>query len=84
MISNTPMFSFVAQGATPLAADRYHRVFNFGLHHMALLYGYQPADVVLAPNGQFPKAWQTRSKAAWCYTAARFLPADRLPGRDRQ
>ena len=41
------MLSFVAPGQSPLAADRYHRIFHVGIHHIAVLYGYAPADVRL-------------------------------------
>ena len=42
---NVSMLSFVAPGQSPLAADRYHRVFHVGAHQIGLLYGYAPHDV---------------------------------------
>jgi hypothetical protein len=46
---NLSMLSFVAPDQSPLAADRYHRVFHVGAQHLALLYGYPASKVRIAP-----------------------------------
>ncbi len=48
------MLSFVAPGQSPLAADRYHRIFHVGAHHVGILYGYADDDVRPVPPRQFP------------------------------
>ena len=52
LFHNISMLSFVAPGQSPLAADRYHRIFHLGIHHIAVLYGYAAGDVrlVLLPQ----------------------------------
>jgi hypothetical protein len=42
---NVVMLSFVAPGQSPLAGDRYHRVFHVGAHHVGILRGYAPSEV---------------------------------------
>jgi hypothetical protein len=44
------MLSFAAPEASPLAADRYHRIFHVGVHHIAVLYGYADGEVRLVPS----------------------------------
>jgi hypothetical protein len=39
------MLSFVAPDQSPLAADRYHRIFHIAVNHIAVLYGYAAGDV---------------------------------------
>jgi hypothetical protein len=48
ILHTTSMLSFVAPGPSPLAADRYHRVFHVGIHHLGVLYGYPPDYVRIA------------------------------------
>ncbi len=48
---NVSMLSFVAPGRTPLAADRYHRIFHAGVNQIGVLYRYPPNAVrVVLPN----------------------------------
>lgn len=51
---NVSMLSFVAPGQSPLAADRYHRVFHAGAHQIGVLYGYAPSDVRAVLPWQLP------------------------------
>jgi len=54
LFHNISMLSFVAPGQSPLAADRYHRIFHMGIHHIAVLYGYAAGDVRLVLPRQAP------------------------------
>jgi hypothetical protein len=56
----TSMLSFVAPGQSPLAADRYHRVFHVGIHHVGVLYGYPAGAVRLVAQ---PPAMPTSARA---------------------
>jgi hypothetical protein len=46
ILVNTPMMSFVAPIPSPLAADRYHRIFHFGLVHLRSLYDCRDLRVI--------------------------------------
>jgi hypothetical protein len=39
LVFNEPMLSFVSPARTPLAGDRYHRLFHLGMNHVAVLHG---------------------------------------------
>jgi hypothetical protein len=47
LFHNLSMLSFVAPDQSPLAADRYHRIFHVGALQIGVLYGYPAADVKL-------------------------------------
>jgi len=65
IVHNISMLSFVAPDQSPLAADRYHRIFHVNVLHVGILYGYplEQVRVVLpsqaaalsasAPDGTF-------------------------------
>ena len=46
---NVSMLSFVAPVPSPLAADRYHRIFHLGVHQIGILYGYPRDRVRILP-----------------------------------
>jgi hypothetical protein len=54
LFHNISMLSFIAPDQSPLAADRYHRIFHVGIHHIAVLYGYAVGDVRLVLPRQAP------------------------------
>ena len=58
VLVSTPMLSFVSPTPSPFAADRYHRVFHFGVVHVRHLYGRTDLQI-LTPRG----ALQTISKS---------------------
>ena len=43
---NSPMMNFVSPIPSPLAADRYHRVFHFGVIHLRHIYGCQDLRII--------------------------------------
>ncbi len=45
LFHNISMLTFVAPDQSPLAADRYHRIFHVGVLHIRLLYGYAADQV---------------------------------------
>jgi hypothetical protein len=47
---NVSMLSFVAPDQSPLAADRYHRIFHAGVRQIGVLYGYPADDVRILPE----------------------------------
>jgi hypothetical protein len=55
---NVSMLSFVAPDQSPLAADRYHRIFHVGVWHIERLYGYAGGDMKVMPPRPAP-LWST-------------------------
>ena len=49
LFHNVSMLSFPAPDQSPLAADRYHRIFHAGVRQIGVLYGYQVGDVKMLP-----------------------------------
>jgi hypothetical protein len=43
---NTPMLNFVAPIPSPFAADRYHRIFHFGVVHLRYIYDCEDLRVI--------------------------------------
>jgi len=52
LLHNISMLSFVAPDQSPLAADRYHRIFHVAVNHIAVLFGYAARDVRIVLPGQ--------------------------------
>jgi len=46
ILVDAPMMSFVAPVQSPLAADRYHRIFHFGIVHLRSLYECQDLRIL--------------------------------------
>jgi hypothetical protein len=51
VLVNAPMYSFVAPIPSPLAADRYHRVFHFGIIHLREFYDCRDIRVLADTQG---------------------------------
>lgn len=52
LFHNVSMLSFVAPDGSPLAADRYHRIFHVSIAHVAILFGYAASEVRPVLPGQ--------------------------------
>jgi hypothetical protein len=46
VLVNTPMLNFMAPIPSPFAADRYHRIFHFGVVHLRSIYDCQDLRVI--------------------------------------
>ncbi|MGA1868190.1 MAG: ArnT family glycosyltransferase [bacterium] len=50
IIGNRSMLSFPGPYTSPLVGDRYHHLFHFAMHHVIILYGYSPENLIRIPN----------------------------------
>jgi hypothetical protein len=57
VLVNWNILSFAPPRHSPLAGDRYHRLFHFGRHHLGILFDYAPEEVVLASPAQLRWLW---------------------------
>jgi hypothetical protein len=56
LFHNVSMLSFVAPDQSPLAADRYHRIFHVAVLHVRVLYHYAPDQVRIVLPAQIASA----------------------------
>jgi hypothetical protein len=56
LFHNVSMLTFVAPDQSPLAADRYHRIFHVAVLHIRVLYGYAPDQVRVVLPAQIVSA----------------------------
>src|SRR5262249_26332706 len=69
---NAPMMSFVSPVPSPLAADRYHRVFHFGLVHLRYLYDCRDLRVIADHRGAL-RSVSTSPDGSLLFYASRIL-----------
>lgn len=64
---NAPMFSFVSPVPSPLAADRYHRIFHVGVVHMEFVFGRKNIGRLLNSHAALAAAAGSPDGAALLY-----------------
>src|SRR5262249_41955342 len=69
---NTPMLNFVSPIPSPLAADRYHRVFHFGMVHVRYLYDCRDLRVIADEQGAL-RSVSTAPDGSLLFYASRIL-----------